>query len=115
MQVKEQRLNFSDYTSEEQEADVKKHKVKQVPRHAYLMKIHGEWAHFIISQRCDDIGFYGDKTLFDVYKELKEKRHEFTPKVIQNEGLENYLADVKAQREKKYGNQLNLDFGGNVR
>lgn len=115
MQIKEQRLNFSNYTADEQEKDVKKHKIMQVPRHAYLMRIHGEWAHFIITPKCDDIRFYGDKKLPEVYKELKERRPEFTPKVIQNEGLENYLADVKKEREKKYGKQLKLDFSGNVR
>lgn len=111
MQIKEQRLNFSNYTADEQEKDVKKHKIMQVPRHAYLMRIHGEWAHFIITQKCDDIGFYGDKNLGEVYRELKEKRPAFTPKVIQNEGLESYLAYVKAQREKRYGKQLSIDFG----
>ena len=111
--MKELRLNFSDYTAEEQEADVKKYQMRKVPRHAYLMKIHGEWGHFIINQQGDDIGFYGKKNLFEVYKELKEKRPDYIPKVIQNQGLENYLADVKAQREKKQGKQLTIDFMGN--
>ena len=113
--MKEQRLNFSDYTAEEQEADVKSHQEKKPMRQAYLMRIHGEWAHFIVSQKCDDIGFYGDKNLGEVYRELKEKRPDFVPKVIQNEGLENYLKDVKAQREKKYGKQLKIDFNGNLK
>lgn len=57
--MKEQRLNFSDYPASEQERDAQK--AKKLLKHAYLMRVDGEWAHFIVTQRGDDYKFYGDK------------------------------------------------------
>lgn len=110
--MKELRLNFSDYTAEEQEVDVRRHKARKVIRHAYLMKIDGEWGHFIINQQGDDIKFYGQKSLTEVYYELKENRPDYTARVIQNEGLENYLRDIKARRNR---GKLKIDFKGYAR
>ena len=114
--MKEQRLDFSDYSAKQQEADVEKHAKKLKPlRHAYLMRVGGEWGHLILTQQGDNIAFYGEKNLKEVYFDLKENFPDYTPKVIQNEGLENYLRDMKKQREKKYGNQLSIDFVSNTR
>lgn len=100
--MKQQRLNFSDYTAEQQEADARKAKKLKVPQHAYLMKIDGEWAHFIVGQNGkDDIDFYGDMELTAVYKKLKITRPEYTAKVIRNRGLEEYLRDHKKEYRKK--------------
>lgn len=108
----EQRIPFPDYTPEEQEADAKKAHRLKVIRHAYLMKVDGEWAHFIVGTRGkDDIDFYGDRKLDEVYYRLSRERPEYTPKVIQNEGLENYLRDHRAEYKKKINRQLSLDFG----
>lgn len=112
IEVIEQRLPFSDYTPEQQEQDAKRAKRLKVIRHAYLMKIDGEWAHFIVGTRgVDDIDFYGDRKLDEVYYKLSRERPEYTPKVIMNEGLENYLRDRRAEFVKKRNKQLSIDFG----
>ena len=109
--MEEQRLDFSDYSAEEQKNDVEKYKKRIQPKpHAYLMRVDGEWGHFIIKKQGEDIKFYGSKNLTEVFFEMKETRPEYKPWVIQNQGLENYLRDVKAQREKRYGKQLSIDF-----
>lgn len=111
-EVTEQRLPFSDYTPEEQEQDAKRAKRLKVIRHAYLMRIDGEWAHFIVGTRgVDDIDFYGDRKLDEVYYKLSRERPEYTPKVIMNEGLENYLRDRRPEFVKKRNKQLSIDFG----
>jgi hypothetical protein len=106
--MKQQRLNFSDYTAEQQEADAHKAKKLKVPQHAYLMKIDGEWAHFIVGQNGkDDYDFYEEMTLTAVYNKLKREKPEYTVKVIRNEGLENYLRDRRGKRKVR---QLRIDF-----
>ena len=97
--------------AEQQEQDAKRAKQIKVIRHAYLMRIDGEWAHFIVGTRgVDDIDFYGDRKLDEVYYKLSRERPEYTPKVIQNEGLENYLRDRRAEFVKKRNKQLSIEF-----
>lgn len=91
--MKELRLNFSDYPAVEQEYDAQR--IKKTLRHVYLMRVDGEWAHFIVTQRGDDYKFYGDKTLTEVYYDIKENYPDYKPRVLRNEGLENYLRDRK--------------------
>lgn len=90
--MKEQRLNFSDYPAVEQEFDSQRIKL---PRHIYLLKIENEWAHFITTLKGDDYKFYGDKTLAKVYHNVKENYPDYKPRVLEDEGLENYLRDRK--------------------
>ena len=109
----EQRLPFSDYPAEEQEQDAKRAKRLKVIRHAYLMKIDGEWAHFIVGTRgVDDIDYYDEMKLPEVYEKLKRTRPEYTPKVIMNEGLENYLRDRRPEFKKRMAKQLTINFDG---
>lgn len=114
-EVIEQRLPFSDYPAEEQERDAKRAKRLKIIRHAYLMRIDGEWAHFIVSQKGDDIGYYDEMKLPEVYEKLKRTRPEYTPKVIMNEGLENYLRDRRPEYKKRLAKQLTLEFKDNGR
>ena len=112
--MKQGRLNFSDYSEEQQEADAKKAHRLKVIRHAYLMKVDGEWAHFIIgTQGKDDIDYYGDMELAEVYRKLQRTRPEYTPKVIINKGLEDYLRDHRGEYHKV--KQLSIDWGKNGR
>lgn len=114
--VKQLRIDFPDYTPEEQEADAKKAHRLKVIRHAYLMKVDGEWAHFIVGTRGDDdIDFYGDRKLDEVYYKLSRERPDYTPKVIQNEGLENYLRDRRPEFVKRRNRQLMINFNDNGR
>lgn len=107
--MEEQRFDFPDYRATEQERDAQRAKKRKIIiRHAYLMRIDGEWAHFIINQKCDDIHYYEGKKLMDVCSELKRTRPEYTPKVIRNEGLENYLRDRRREMQKRMPKQLKL-------
>lgn len=107
----EGRLNFSDYSAEQQEADAKKAHRLKVIRHAYLMKVDGEWAHFIVGTHGkDDIDYYEDMELKAVYEKLQRTRPEYTVKVIQNEGLENYLRDHRAEYKRRNVRQLTINF-----
>lgn len=91
--MKQLRLNFSDYPAIEQEYDSQR--MRKPLKHVYLLKVDGEWAHFIVTQKGDDYKFYGDKTLTEVYYALKENYPDYKPRVLKNEGLENYLRDRK--------------------
>ena len=91
--MKELRLNFSDYPAIEQEYDAQR--IKKPLKHAYLMRVDGEWAHFIVTKRGDDYKFYGDKDLTEVYYDLKEKYPDYKPHVLRNESIENYLRERK--------------------
>lgn len=110
--MEQERFDFSDYSAKEQEADARRAKRLKVPHHAYLMKIDGEWAHFIVGQNGkDDIDFYGDMDLGAVYNRLKITRPEYTAKVIRNRGLEDYLRDHRGEYHKV--KQLKIDWGKN--
>jgi len=113
MQGKELRIPFPDYLPEEQEKDAKHARQIKVIRHAYLMKIHGEWAHFIIGQGGEDIDYYENLKLPEVCAKLKKKFPNYQPRVIMNEGLENYLRDRRAEiMRKKHHKQLAINFNG---
>ena len=106
--MKEQRLNFSDYSAQEQERDVQHfaQAVKKVHKPTlFVLKVDGEWAHLDLSMKHK---FYGDKNLFQMYNEVKQTHPEHNLKYIINEGLENYLHEMK-RRESKV-KQLQIDF-----
>ena len=103
MKSVETRIDFPDYSAEEQERDAKR---VRLIRHAYLMKVDGEWAHLIIGQN-EYRHYYGKKNLTEVYYELKENFPNYKPFVIRNEGLENYLRDMKPKSKVK---ELTIPF-----
>lgn len=110
--MKEERIPFPDYPPEEQEKDAQRAKQIKVIRHAYLMKISGEWAHFIIGQGGEDIDFYEDMKLPEVCAKLKRKFPDHQPRVIMNEGLENYLRDQWPRIMRGRDKQLTINFNG---
>ena len=91
--MKELRLNFSDYPAIEQEYDSQR--MRKPLKHVYLLKVDGEWAHFIVTQKGDDYKFYGNKNITEVYYDIKEAYPDYKPHVLRNEGLENYLRERK--------------------
>jgi hypothetical protein len=106
--MKEQRLNFSDYSAEQQEKDIVE-AIKKVHKPIlFVLKVDGEWAHLDYQLHYK---FYEDKNLFQMYNEVKRTHPEHRLKYIINEGLENYLRDMK-RRERKY-KQLQIDWGKN--
>lgn len=104
--MKQLRLDFSDYSAKEQEKDAIKSRFKQV----YLMKVDGVWGHYTIIDGKDDIDFHEGKDLTEAYFELKGRFPLHQVRVIRNEGLENYLRDVRKSREKKQVNPLLIKF-----
>lgn len=106
--MKEQRFNFSDYSAEQQEADVKRFidASKRVHKPTlFVLKVDGEWAHLDLKMKHK---FYGDKNLFQMYNEVKRTHPEHNLKYIINKGLEDYLREMK-RRERKV-KQLRIDF-----
>ena len=99
--MKELRLDFSDYPAIEQEYDSQRI-VKKVPKHVYLLKVDGEWCSFIVKKDDDDIKYFEDRKLPEVYKWLKRHRPEYTTKFIQNKGLEEYLRSRRDDFKPKY-------------
>lgn len=91
--MKELRLNFSDYPAIEQEYDSQR--MRKPLKHVYLLRVDGEWAHFMVTQQGDNYKFYGNKNITDVYYDLKEAYPDYKPRVLRNEGLENYLRERK--------------------
>lgn len=110
--MKEQRLNFSDYSAQEQEADVKRFidASKKVHKPTlFVLKVDGEWAHLDLKMKHK---FYGDKNLFQMYNEVKQTHPEHNLKYIINKGLEDYLRDVRQKEQAIKAKQLSINFGG---
>lgn len=106
--MKQLRLDFSDYSAREQEADVKRFidASKKVHKPTlFVLKVDGEWAHLDLKMKHK---FYGDKNLFQMYNEVKRTHPEHNLKYIINKGLEDYLREMK-RRERKV-KQLRIDF-----
>lgn len=106
--MKQLRLDFSDYSAKEQEADVKRFidASKKVHKPTlFVLKVDGEWAHLDLKMKHK---FYGDKNLFQMYNEVKRTHPEHNLKYIINKGLEDYLREMK-RRERKV-KQLRIDF-----
>lgn len=105
--MKEQRLNFSDYSAEQQEKDIAE-TIKKVHKPIlFVLKVDGEWAHLDLSMKHK---FYGDKNLFQMYNEVKQTHPEHRLKYIINEGIENYLREMKRRDAIIEKRQLKLNF-----
>lgn len=110
--MKEQRLNFSDYSAEQQEADVKRFidASKKVHKPTlFVLKVDGEWAHLDLKMKHK---FYGDKNLFQMYNEIKQTHPNHKLKYIINKGLEDYLRDVRQKEQAIKAKQLSINFWG---
>lgn len=110
MYPKQLRIDFPDYSAKEQERDSMKSRFRQV----YVMKVDGEWAHFTIIDGKDDFDFYDKADLTETYFAIKSKFPEHQVRVIQNEGLQNYLRDQKPKLKHQTSEfnklQMMIDF-----
>ena len=104
-----QRLNFSDYSAKEQERDVEKFKrlEKKYQPHVFLLRVNGVWAHMTFYDGLKH-KFYDGKTLIETWKELVKTHPNCKIKFIMNEGLENYLRDVR--KKETLVKQLKINF-----
>lgn len=110
--MKEQRLDFSDYSAEEQERDVERFKYieRKYQPHAFILKVDGIYAHLILSNGEPYHRFYEGKNLFETYYELKEKFPQHKVRCLMNKGLEDYLRDVRKKERAVKSRQLKISF-----
>ena len=110
MYPKQLRIDFPDYSAKEQEKDAMKSCFKQV----YLIKVYNEWANFTIIDGKDDFDFYDKSDLTETYFTIKSKFPQHQVRVIQNEGLQNYLRDQRERLNHQKSDlnklQMMLDF-----
>lgn len=110
----ELRLDFSDYSSEQQEADYNRYlRLKEKYRpYAYLLKVDGTWASLTLTPNTyrPNPKFYENRSLIETYQEFREKHPEHRVKYIINEGLENYLRDIRKKELAQNKLQKMLDF-----
>lgn len=106
---KQLRLNFSDYSAEQQESDFFHYLQRQEKNrpHLYLLKVHGMWSHLTFKGGMRP-HFYEGKNLFQVYNEIKDDYAEYKVKYIINEGLENYLENEYKKQQAIKRKQLNI-------
>lgn len=106
--MKQLRLNFSDYSAEQQERDVQHFAEVSKKVHKptlFVLKVDGEWAHLDLKMKHK---FYGDKNLFQMYNEIKETHPNHNLKYVINKGLEDYLREMK--RRENRCRQLRIKF-----
>ena len=109
--MKELRLDFSDYPAKEQEKDVERFKLleKKYQPHIFLLKFDGLWASMTFSDGVKH-KFYEGMNLFQTFNKVKETHPNHKMKYIMNEGLENYLRDMRKRELARKSLQLNIDF-----
>lgn len=97
--MKEPRLDFSDYSAEEQEYDVEAFKrlEKKYQPHIFLLKVSGMWASMTFSNGIQ-YKFYEGMNLYQTFNVVKESHPHHKMKYIINQSLEFYL---KKQYEKE--------------
>ena len=97
--MKEPRLDFSDYSAEQQERDVERFKQleKKYQPHIFLLKVSGMWASMTFNDGVQH-KFYEGMNLYQTFNAVKESHPHHKMKYIINKGLEFYL---KKQWEKE--------------
>lgn len=110
--MKQLRINFPDYSTEEQERDVERFKYleKKYQPHAFILKVDGVYAHLILTGEKPLHKFYEGKDLFETYYELKEEYPRHKIKCLMNKGLEDYLRDVRKKELAVKSRQLKINF-----
>lgn len=105
------RLDFSDYSAEEQERDVERFKrlEKKYQPHIFLLKVDGMWASMTFTDGVKHT-FYEGMNLFQTFNKVKETHPNHKMKYIMNEGLENYLRDMRAKEQRIKNKQLKIGF-----
>ena len=98
--MKEQRLNFSDYSAEEQERDAERHTYlqKKYQPHAFLLKVSGTWAHITFDGGEMQHKFYDGKNLYQMFNEIKQTHPQTAPEYpesVETKGPESIFSGVK--------------------
>ena len=105
------RLNFSDYSAEEQERDYARRQYlnEKYRPHLYLLKVDGMWSQLTFTPKIEP-KFYENKNLFQVYNEIKESYPQHKVKYIINQGLEEYLRAEYTKKKIIEAKQLRIKF-----
>lgn len=103
------RLNFSDYSAKEQEADVERFKEleKKYQPHIFLLKFDGLWASMTFSDGIKHT-FYEGMNLYQTFNKVKETHPNHKMKYIINQGLENYLREQYRKEQVLKAKQLSM-------
>lgn len=111
--MKEQRLDFSDYSAKEQERDVFNNlSRKERPKDVYVMRVNGDWG-AILPRRKHNVIFNADKgvELVEFITDVKNDLNELGIKprfhCVQNFGIESKIAEHQNDfiKIKEYYNQ----------
>lgn len=108
--MKEQRLDFSDYSAKEQEADVERFKKleKKYQPHIFLLKVSGMWASMTFTGGEIHHKFYEGMNLYQTFDAVKKTHPFHKMKYIINQGLENYLKEARKKEQLIKAKQLEL-------
>lgn len=109
--MKELRINFPDYTADEQERDVERFKrlEKKYQPHIFLLKFDGIWASMTFSNGIKH-RFYEGMNLYQTFNKVKETHPNHKMKYIINQGLENYLREQRRKEQILKSKQLTINF-----
>lgn len=112
--VKQLRIPFPDYTVKQQERDVERFKQleKMYQPHIFLLKVDGMWASLTFSGGKVSPKFYEGMDLYQTFNAVKKSYPLHKMKYIINQGLENYLRDVRKKKQAAARRQLSIDFNG---
>lgn len=108
--MKELRLNFSDYSAKEQEADVERFKKleKKYQPHIFLLKVNGMWASMTFTGGEIHHKFYEGMNIYQTFSTVKKTHPFHKMKYIINQGLENYLKEMRKKEQLIKAKQLEL-------
>ena len=109
--MKQLRINFPDYTAEQQEQDVERFKEleKKYQPHIFLLKVDGMWASMTFTDGVKH-KFYEGMNLYQTFNAVKESHPLHKMKYIINQGLENYLREQRKKELSIKSLQLAIDF-----
>lgn len=108
--MKQLRIDFSDYTAEQQEQDIERFKQleKKHQPHIFLLKVDGTWASMTFTGGKISPKFYEGMNLYQTFKEVQRTHPNHKMKYIINQGLENYLRDMRKKEQAIAKRQLKL-------
>lgn len=110
--VKQLRIDFPDYSAEQQEQDVERFKQleKKYQPHIFLLKVDGTWASMTFTGGEVKHKFYDGMNLYQTFNAVKESHPNHKMKYIMNQGLEYYLREQRKKELSIKSLQLAIDF-----
>ena len=112
--MKQLRIDFPDYSAEQQEQDMERFKQleKKYQPHIFLLKVDGEWASMTFTGGEVKHKFYEGMNLYQTFNAVKESHPNHKMKYIINKGLEYYLRQQRKKEQAIARRQLSINFNG---